>query len=186
MFGTSKSGVAGKIGRISLRERIFLGIGSIVGISVVIYFFMITPLLERTKVLDRLLIQKDKEVDEINLLKNNYLQIKSKISSIDEKLARQKEGFSLLSFLEGIATKDEIRKNIIYMRPQNLSTMENYRILSVEVKLDELRMGQIIEFISSIENSPYLLRVKRIHMKTRYSDPKFLDTTIVISTFEKI
>ena len=44
----------------------------------------------------------------------------------------------------------------------------------------------VLPFLTAIESAPYYLRVKRLAMKSRFSDSTYLDVTFVVSSYEKI
>ncbi|MFQ5456098.1 MAG: type II secretion system protein GspM [Nitrospirota bacterium] len=171
---------------LSFRERIFLIGGGVLIIFTALYFLFVSPIMERTATLDRLIIQKENNVKEIISLNHEYIQLKERISGIGKKLSSIKKGFSLLSYIEDAAKRNNIREHISYIRPQNTTTIDNYKIISVDVKIDNVTLKEIVNFLSFIENSPHLLKVKRIRFKTRYSDTRYLNSTFTISTYEKI
>lgn len=175
------------ISRFSRRERLFLIAGIIFMVGLLLYgigefFFYLT---ERVEIKERLIQQKEKDLREIVAIKDEYIRIRDRIGEIDARIIGRKD-FSLLSFLEVLANSKDIRKNIAYMKPQTLPLSDEYRESIVEIKIDNLRLNQIIEVISAIENSPNLIKVKRLHMKTRFADPGYMDVILLITTFEKI
>jgi len=36
-----------------------------------------------------------------------------------------------------------------------------------------------------VENAPYPVRIKRLAMKTRFSDPTLMDVTFLVSSYER-
>ena len=37
----------------------------------------------------------------------------------------------------------------------------------------------------TLEQSPHVLKIRRLHLKTRYSDPNYLDAVFLLSTYER-
>lgn len=182
------AGLAGDIiDRLSRREKVFLAGGAVFFAILLLYGLSLTYsyLIERVDIKERLIQQKEKDLKEIVAIKDDYIQLRNRVSDIDAKISGRKE-FSLPSFLEGLANSKNIRTNIAYMKPQTLPLSEEYRESIVEVKIDNIMLNQAIEVISAIENSPNLIRIKRLHMKTRFSDPTHMDIVLIVATFEKI
>ncbi len=170
---------------ISTREKVFLLSGGIFLTIVIGYNWVLSPFVERMRVLDRLVSQKEANLKQIVELRGEYLRLQKDLSTIEEKLARKKEDFSLLSYLEKIAADQNIRTNITSMKPQASPLLDGYRETSVEVKIEKTTLDQIVSLLTSIEDSPYLLKVKRLYLKTRFADPQYLDATFLVVTYEK-
>ena len=156
-----------------------------VALLLVGYVFFLGPAWERMVQLDRLIPQKEKEAGEFATLRENYLAVSNGIREMERRLPTQNQ-FSPLSFLEENATKNQIRANIAYIRPLPPQIHEPYREIPVEVKVENVSLARVISFLSAIENAPYTLRIKRLSMKTRFSDPALMDVTFVVSSYEKI
>ncbi|HEX9757995.1 MAG TPA: type II secretion system protein GspM [Nitrospiria bacterium] len=172
--------------KLSHRERIFTVSGGITLVFLFVYFFGVSPLLEQMKTVDRLILQKEDELQKMAFLKKEFDELKGKLRGIEQKISQQKKDFSLLSFLEGTANTVEIRKNISSMRPQPIASEDNsFEEDSVEVRVENVKLSQIVEFLTAIESSPVYLRVKQVRLKTRYSDPNFMDATFLISSYQK-
>ncbi|MBI5746867.1 MAG: hypothetical protein HZA13_07680 [Nitrospirae bacterium] len=175
------------IERLSRREKIFLAGGAAFFVLLLLYGLSLgySYLTDRIDVKERLIQQKERDLKEIVTIKDDYIQLRDRVKEIDTKLRERKE-FSLLSFLEGLANSKDIRTNIAYMKPQTLPLSDEYRESIAEVKIDNILLNQAIEVISAIENSPNLIRIKRLSMKTRFSDPSHMDVILLVATIEKI
>jgi type II secretory pathway component PulM len=171
--------------RLSSRERTFLTVG--MGLSVVLlgYHFLFSPFMDRLRMMDRLISQKENEIVEISQLQKQVQAAQQKIAGVESRIA-QDRGFSLFSYLEGIAVKNQIKDKIIFIRPQPSQVSGDYREVAVEVKMESVTLAQAVKFLETIQVSPQFLRVKRAQLKTRYNDPRLLDGTFVVASYEKI
>lgn len=170
---------------LSIRERAFLVSGGIFLLVIITYNGILSPFADRMRVLDRLISQKEVNLKEIVKLREEHLRLKKNLDIIEEKLSRKKEDFSLLSYIEKIAVDQRIRTNITSMKPQASPLLDGYREVSVEVEIENTTLDQIVSLLTYIEDSPYLLKIKRLHLKTRYADPQYLDATFIVVTYEK-
>ena len=170
--------------RFSSRERIYVVSGAVLTTALLGYQFLVSPLMARLGVLDRLILQKEKEVVDMNQLRQQYLASKQKISMVEGRIIQNK-GFSLLSFVEEIAVKNQVKDRIVFIRPQPSQVLGEYREMSVEMRLESVTLTQAVKFLETLQNAPQFLRVKRAQLKTRYNDPKLLDGTFVVASYEK-
>jgi len=170
--------------RLAFREKVVLGLGAIVGVILLIYTLVITPYMEKLRVLDRRISQKTVELKEISALSQEYLEIKGRMEQLKGKARRSKRGFSLFSHLESLAGQTRIKGNIASMKPQSTPLGEHYKESSVEVKLESITTKQLVDYLFRIENGEAFVRIKRLHLKKRHDNPKYLDATFLVSTYE--
>ena len=48
-----------------------------------------------------------------------------------------------------------------------------------------VRYSDLVRLLRALEQSPHVLKIKRLHLKTRYSDPNYLDAVFLLSSYEK-
>jgi len=169
-----------KFGR---RERFAIAIGGLAVALMVFYWFGLSPALGRMKTLDRLVAQKEREVQEMKTLRATYLTKKAVMEEVNASLTQRGQDFAMLSFLEDLANKSGVKSNIIYMKPALSTAGELYRESSLEMKLDGITLPQLIQYLFEIERAPQLLRIRRLHLKPRAANPDALDATFQVSTF---
>ncbi len=170
--------------RTSAREKWMLGGGSIVALLLIAYFSLLDPTLQRMTQLEGLIPRKERAMHDLLQLKDLYQTASNDIKILEKRLP--KEGtFSPLSFLEENAAKNKIRNNIAFIRPLTPQTHKSYREVPVEVKVENVTLSQIIPFLTALENGPHRLRIKRLSMKTRFSNPDLMDVTFLALSYEK-
>jgi hypothetical protein len=170
--------------RLTSREKGVLGLGILVGMGLLAYKLVVTPYIEKMRVLDRRIVQKTVELKEIAKLRREYLEVKERMEQFKGKARQRGRGFSLFSHLESLANKTKIKGNIASMKPRSSTVGEQYKESSVEVKLENVNTQQLVNYLFRIENSEAFLRIKRLHLKKRHDNPKYLDATFLISTYE--
>ena len=170
--------------RLAFREKVVLGLGALLGVMLLAYTLIITPYREKMRVLDRRITQKTIEMKEISTLSQEYLDIRERMEELKGKARRRGKNFSLFSHLESLAGKTLIKGNIASMKPQSTTLGGDYKESSVEVKLESITTGQLVDYLFRIEDSEAFLRIKRLHVKKRHDNPKYLDATFLVSTYE--
>lgn len=171
----------------SRREKVILLGGGVIVAGFLLYGLIQLPFayLDRMKTLDRLILQKEDDLKQLAELKTQYQKLHDRVSRIETRIAQDRQSFSLLSYLEEVATTVKIRSNISYMRPQTMPQTKDYREVAVEVKVENAPIGQIVRLLTALEQSPHVLKVRRLHLKTRFADPNYLDAVFLLSTYEK-
>jgi hypothetical protein len=170
--------------RLAYREKVVLGLGALLAAIILAYALIITPYMKKMELLDRRIDQKTKELREISTLSQEYLEIKRRMQELKGKAGKRGKSFPLFSHLESLAAKTLIRGNIASMKPQSAPIGEHYRESSVAVKLESITTRQLVDYLFRIENSEAFLRIKRLHLKKRHDNPKYLDATFLVSTYE--
>jgi general secretion pathway protein M len=173
------------LAKLSPREKLFLLVGGGISAVILLFIFLISPITERTAFLSEMIPKKEKELKQFKHLQEEYFFLSGQIKEVEARLP-QKNQFSPLSYLEDIAKKNDVRQNIAYIRSVPAIAQKPYQEIPVEVKLEGIPLDRIVSLIDAIETSPYFLRVKRLNLRTRFSDPKKLDITFVVSSYEKM
>jgi len=170
--------------RLSNRERWVLGGGGLVAIFLIGFFSLVDPALERMEQLDDLIPRKEKSLRELTRLQAEYQSASDEIRLIEGRLP-EGGSFSPLSFIEEHAGKNRIRKHIAFIRPTTPTVRKAYKEVPVEVKVENVTLAQIVPFLAAIENAPHYLRIKRLAIKTRFSNPDMMDITFLVLSYEK-
>jgi hypothetical protein len=170
--------------RLAFREKVVLGLGALLGVMLLAYSLIITPYMEKMRILDRRIAQKTVELKEISTLSQEYREIKRRMEELKGKAGKRGKSFPLFSHLESLAAKTLIKGNIASMKPQSTPVGEHYKESSVAVKLESITTRQLVDYLFRIENSEAFLRIKRLHLKKRHDTPKYLDATFLVSIYE--
>ncbi len=170
--------------RINLRERrILLAGGGIVAILLA-YLLVISPYMAAMGLLDRRIRSKTGELEEVLALQEEYFRLRESMRILEDTI-RSSPGFSLLSFLENLAAKNQIKAKIAYMKPLPTPASERYKETSVEMKLETLTLKELVDFLYQVEQSAQPIRIKRLNIAKKRANAH-LDVTLQASTFEPL
>lgn len=170
--------------RINPRDKRTLIAGGCVTAALLVYLLVVSPYMKAMELLDRRNTRKTDELREVLALQSEYFRLKEK-TRILEDMVRSTPGFSLLSFLENLAAKNEIKKQIAYMKPLTTPGNEKYRESSVEMKLESINLKQLVDYLYQIEQSAQPIRIKRINIAKK-KGKTHLNVTLQASTFEPL
>jgi general secretion pathway protein M len=115
-------------------------------------------------------------------MQQEYQRQKAVVDTINSQLKRQ-QNFAIFSRLEEFAGQTGIRNNILYMKPTVSTPSEMYNEESVEVKMEGVTLAQLVRYLHHIENSPQLLKIKRLEIKPRFDNRQILTATFRVSAF---
>jgi general secretion pathway protein M len=169
--------------KLGTREKVMIAGGGVVIILLLFYQFGLSPAIDRLRLLDRLVAQKEREVHEMKGLRDTYLTQKSLMEEVNRSLNQRGPEFAIFSFLEDLANKSGVKANIKDMKPALSTVGERYSESSVEMRLEGIALQQLIRYLFDIERAPQVLRVRRMHIKPRSANPDLLDVTFQVSTF---
>jgi type II secretory pathway component PulM len=167
--------------RFSWREQLVLGWGAVIVIGLLLYMLAIDPLLQRMAMLDRLIPQKQKELEQLNRLREEYGRLKGQV---DADVRSMGTNFSLTTFVEKTVLEQVGKSHLAGIKPQPDMPFEQYKEVAVEVRLEQVQLGQIVSFLSGLEQASQRLRVKRLEIKSRFNEPDLLDAAITVAVYQ--
>ncbi|MGW8194165.1 MAG: type II secretion system protein GspM [Desulforhopalus sp.] len=172
------------IGNLSSREKWIMG----GGVAFVVCFFIlqviIMPFFEAKGRLAESVSRKERELADIQLLRQEYLGLKNEEDSIQTRIEQRGGGFTLFTFLDRQADKAKVRKQIQYMKP---STSEGDDMLDeamVEMKLQQVTLEALVDFLRLIESKENVVFIRRISIQESGDSEGYLDSIMQIVTFE--
>jgi general secretion pathway protein M len=164
------------------RERLFLGGAGAMLVLFLIFKLTIDPLFKHSADLDRQIVTARHQLAELRTMQQEYQRQKTVVDSINSQLKRQ-QNFAIFSRLEEFAGQTGIRNKILYMKPMVSTPSEVYNEESVEVKMEGVTLEQLVRYLHQIENSPQLLKIKRLEIKPRVDNRQILTATFRVSAF---
>lgn len=164
------------------RERVFVMGAGVAVLLIFLFIMVIDPMLVYSKQLDKQMIAAQRDLQEIQKLQQDYQRQKSILDRLNSQLKRQKN-FSMLSRLEELAKQTDTRGKILYIKPTVSSPNDAYEEESVEIKMEDVTLEQLIQYLFQIENSPQFMKIKRLYMKPRLDNRQLLSVIFRVSTF---
>ena len=164
------------------RERLFLGGAGATLVLFLIFKLAIDPLFKHSADLDRQIVTARRQLVELRTMQQEYQRQKTVVDSINSQLKRQ-PNFAIFSRLEELAGQTGIRNKILHMKPTVSTPSEVYNEESVEVKMEGVTLEQLVRYLHQVENSPQLLKIKRLEIKPRFDNRQILTATFRVSAF---
>ena len=172
-----------KINLSQREQRVLIGAGAV--FVLILLYLGVDSVLQGYDKLEGKIAKKRVEVENITRLREQYMEAHKQLAGIKEKLDRMEKGFSVLSFIEDLANKQNIRENIGSVKPKTIPLNDDYDESIVELKMANVSLKELVDFIYKVENSGHLLKVKRLRIKTRYDNRDLLNVTLQVTTYKR-
>ncbi|MBE0584908.1 MAG: type 4a pilus biogenesis protein PilO [Desulfofustis sp.] len=171
--------------RLARRERFFVSAGVLFVVCFLLFVGVVSPYLEAKKTLERSLLRKEQEVLDMAILQQEYRELKSRQSGVVEQLKSRSPQFSLFSYLEKQASEVKVKDRVTYMKPSSSDLDDGYMESAVEMKMEEVTLGQLVDFLTQVESVENVVVIKRIAIQKNKRTEDLLDAVISIFTIEK-
>lgn len=168
--------------KLSRRERTYLTVCALVVFLFLLFQFVIFPFADARERTSRSITSAESTLRELAVLSAEYRSLGVASQEVGRMIENRPENFSLFSFLDREAGEAGIKPNISYMRPSETIDQGTYRESSVEMRLENITMTQLVEFLSRVESDRYLVTVRRIAVKRTENPPGYLSVLIQLVT----
>ncbi|MHB8763576.1 MAG: type II secretion system protein GspM [Deferrisomatales bacterium] len=169
--------------RLSIREKAMLGTGGAFLLGVGFWLAVWEPAHAHLDLMARRVAAKRSEHRQIRELSERFERLQGRVVGIEAHLKRSKD-FSILSYLESLARRTQLQDRIVQMKPKGGETTRYYRENGVEIKMEKIRLRELVQYLHEVENSPELLRVKQLQVRPRFDDADLLDVRFQVSAYE--
>jgi len=167
------------------RERVILSVAGAVLALFIIAHLIIFPIVDRRARLRQQIVTRTRALQEMHLLKSEYVALTQTIHNGEAQLKNRPKGFTLFSFLDALAGKSGIKQNIIYMKPSTSNLKGSpYALSMVELKINALTMAQLVTFLHGVEETPNMIWIKRISISKGEKDNQLLNSILQVETFQ--
>lgn len=172
------------IDRLEKREKYILLFGVFFVLGFIVLQAMVLPYIDARQTMTRSLSRNERELVDIQLLRQEYLELKSRQGDIEKRLTERTPGFSLFSFLEEQAAATKVKNSVTYMKPSANEIDEGFNESIVEMKMERVTLDQLVAFLEKIESEEKIVSIQRISIQENGQEEGLLDTVLSIKTFE--
>ena len=170
--------------KLTKREKYYVFAGVSFILTFLVIQFALFPFFEAGAKSKRSVQTNEKALKEIILLSSEYRTLKAGSRDIQKALAGRPKSFTLFSFLEKQAGRAGVKANIKHMKPSTSTTTGPYKESSVEMKLEDITLKQLVEYLHLVESQKDVVKVKRISVKQSKGSPEYLTALIQVITYK--
>ena len=160
------------------RRALFIGI-SILALFLLVQF-VVLPLLDKRKRLDRGISIRQNGLVEMQEMQSRYAELSRQSNTLEQRVSRRSGEFSLFSFLEKMAAEAEVKDNIAYMKPSDATGDGVLQQSMVEMKLKAINLKQLVSFLERIESPENIVELKRISIQENKKQEGTLDVIMQV------
>jgi hypothetical protein len=163
--------------KITGREKTFLVGGACILGVLLVFHLLVYPALKRTRDLERLILQKERDLKELRLLKKEFESLKQARAVMAQKIPVNERTLSPLSRLDNWIERSGLRQNIRSIKPSS-ATGAGGEAMTVEVSMEKTDLPHLTRFLYFVQSSPGGLQIARMAIKPRYTTPRQLDVNL--------
>ena len=128
-------------------------------------------------------VSKGAALEEMRALSAQAQALKQQQSQSTQRMGRRPRGFTLFSFLDGLAGKTQLKGNIDYMKPSTKEPKGSpHKVSVVEMKLVGINMAQLMSYLYRIETSANLVEIKRLAITKTDKKAGFINAVLQVET----
>lgn len=168
------------------RDKIVLAMGGVAVLLFVLVQFVVMPLMDRRERLRRNIDAKRQAIAEMAELKQRFQRIQAQAEGITHRFAVRPADFSLFAFLDRSAADAKVKDHIAYMKPSESADTGQFRESMVEMKLQEVGIGQLVNFLDRIESPEMIVLIKRVSIQENKKEADTLDAIMQVVTLDAL
>lgn len=166
--------------RLTRRERLLAAALAAFAVAWSLFAFAIKPALERINTLNRVIAQKHDELVKLRAASKEYVFLRDNLEDLRTKITSQQKSFELLPFLESLVHQSMLEGNLVTMKQRVLPLEPDYSETIVEIELENLTLGRLVDFLYKVESSDVLARTKMLHIRKNRTNKDLLDSVVEI------
>ncbi|HJM82124.1 MAG TPA: type II secretion system protein GspM [Nitrospinota bacterium] len=170
----------------SHRERLLLGVIIIISLVTFLWVGIYEPLTDQRASLEQKILSKRGELMEISAIADRYVEVKTVIDLINQRISSGKTNKSLLASMELLAKNSGLSSNVVSMSPTQTMQFDGYKEYGVELRLEKVSLPALVSLLQEIKKTTGYARVKRMSVKTNYENPAFLKVALRVSNYKRI
>jgi len=164
------------------REKKLLYILAGIIISVIVYFFIISPIIEFKKKSNDVY---NKNRVKISRLDEIYLEYKDIISEKSKLNAVASGNSGVAPLVDEIASSLNITSNKVYLKENPGIVQNGIQKITTEIKFEGVPIKALLEFINKIENSNTPLKIQSLVIYSGIKERSRYDSVITIVSLSK-
>ncbi len=159
------------------RDKKVLIYGGVAAAVILLYALVLSPISSDLSHKRDLIPRKEKELAEVKELRTQYVEIQKRLQEAQAAAAQRGP---LLTDMENFNKRANLSGKIVSMKPQAGVQTEGFKESIVEVKLENITLYDIVNYVYLLEKNT--LRIRKLQFKPRYDNPKLLNATILVSS----
>jgi general secretion pathway protein M len=168
------------LGRLSPRERALVGAATAAALLFV-GSLMAAGMGASVRSRESRIVEKTKVLDQVGQLAGGYRRVQMERAALEARL--KGPPVQLMSHVSQVGSG--LGVEVTDLRPTGAPVeLDGVTEESVEVNLVRIELGRLARLVQGLERGPGLVKVRRLRISTRTDDPKLVDATVVVATYQ--
>ena len=170
--------------RMSRQEQLMVAGLIVVVTAILIFHFLFSPLLESRQRLQKSLVKKNIELQQMHDMQQEYRGLQLHSGNIQERIRKRPKNFTLFSYIEKQATFAKVKGNIKYLKPSEIDREGDLDESRVDMKLQRITTPSLVNFLKGLESEKDVVFINRISIQEHGKDQGYLNVVIQVITFK--
>ncbi len=167
--------------RLMRRERLLVIAVVVSAVFWMLFRVGVKPALARIETLNRVIPEKQRELIELRTRSRDYIVLHDSLNDLRKHVASQDQALELLPLLESLTQECGLAQNATAMNHNVLQLDQDYQETIVEIRLQNVTLRQLVDFLSKIEGSSLVLaKTRSLHIQRNRTNTDMLDSVIQI------
>lgn len=167
----------------SQKRSLTIGMIFVVGASLA--QFAVFPWLDARDKVKSSIAANEKILRELTMLGREYAVLKRSSDAVRKVVEQRPPGFALFSYLEKKAGETGLKAHIKSINPLKPTSTGVYEEAAVEIKIENLTMKQLTDFIYNVESPEQMVRIRRLTVRKTKDTPEYLVAEIQVFAYQK-
>ncbi len=165
------------------RERYVVGAG-LVGLFLLLFsYFVLLPFFEAKNMLTRSIQRQEKVLQELISLNEQYSHLKGEGVDRRKGTSQSDPDLPMSSRLDKILTETDMKSCVSDFQTTKSVTKERH-LIRTELKINRVKMDQLIKFLSFVESPGNGMRIEQISISKTPAETEYLNATVTLKTYE--
>lgn len=165
------------------QRRLLVAAGALVGAVGLVFLAIVLPINNYRESLAREVRAIQGQKIKLMSLEGAYAGAREAQARLSQNYQTRPADFTLFAFLENLATRDQVRPNIEFLRPSVKKIDEQRQEEVVDMRLTDIGLERLTTYLYHIESAPEAVRIKRFILRTNTN--RGVDVDLVLSTLSK-
>jgi type II secretory pathway component PulM len=168
--------------RLNPRERRLIGTFAFLAVLALAYLAVVEPIVGMRAGMERRIEALSNDLGAMEALATRIRRLESEAGG-DPSATQVSEGFSLFSFMDRATSSSVASEAVAAMNPTRRKLPDGRIENSVELKLQDIALTELVGLLRQIETSNEPVYIKRLDLRRRYDDETRFDATVIAGAF---
>ncbi|MBZ0270857.1 hypothetical protein K8I61_02385 [bacterium] len=127
--------------------------------------------------------EKQRQLSEIIQSYRTFTETQAAFDLAEKDMSRAGD-VELLTELESLAAKANVRDKIVAIDRRSAQKNPYYEEDSVEARLERITIEQLVNYLYELEYSPKVIRIKEMHIEVLFQDKNLMNVKLLVSKFQ--